>query len=144
MTIVDFVFVDFEALLDPVNLPFSERFCTLRGSTRTTMSEQKPFAIIKTSGRQVRVSAGDKIVINRIASDVGTSVTFTDVLATSPGDGTMSIGTPLLKGASVTAKVLEHSRGKKILIFKKRRRKGYTKRQGHRQELSTIQIESIA
>jgi len=107
-------------------------------------TENKPFAVIRASGRQVRVSAGDKITINRVASDVGSTVIFSQVLASSSADGTVTIGTPVIDGASVTAKVLEHSRGKKVLIFKKRRRKGYTKRQGHRQELTTLQIESIA
>ncbi len=109
------------------------------------MSEQKStYAVVKNSGRQERMSPGDKIVLNRIAGEVGSTVTFNEVLAISSGDGSsIKIGTPLLSGASVTAKVVSHSRGEKVVIFKKRRRKGYTKTQGHRQELTTVQIESI-
>ena len=106
--------------------------------------EVKPYAIVKASGQQLRVSAGDKIVVNRVDSEVGATVTFNEVLAVSPAPGEIKIGTPLLAGASVTAKVLSHSRGKKVEIFKKRRRKGYTKSQGFRAEISTLVVESIA
>ena len=108
------------------------------------MSENKPYAVVKASGQQLRVSAGDKIVVSKIASDVGSTVTFNEVLALSSSPGEIKIGTPLLSGASVKAKVVSHSRGKKVEIFKKRRRKGYTKSQGHRQELTTLVVESIA
>ena len=107
-------------------------------------NENKPYAVVKTSGQQLRLSAGDKIVVNRVASDVGATVTFSEVLAVSSAPGEIKIGTPLIAGATVTAKVVSHSRGKKVEIFKKRRRKGYTKSQGFRQELSTLVVESIA
>ena len=108
------------------------------------MSEAKNYAVIRTSGQQLRVTPGQKITINRLTGDVGSEVLFNDVLAVSSGEGQLNIGTPLLSGASVKGKILAHTRGDKILIFKKRRRKGYQKTQGHRQELTSVQIDSIA
>jgi large subunit ribosomal protein L21 len=105
--------------------------------------ECKPYAVVHTSGRQFRVSAGDKILVNRLTADVGATVTLEEVLAISSGTGDLKLGTPMLTGASVKAKVLAHSRAKKVTIFKKRRRKGYTKKQGHRQNETTLLIESI-
>lgn len=109
------------------------------------MSEPQKYAVIKTSGQQLRVSPGQKITVNRLAGEVGSEISFSEVLAVSNGDGTPAkIGTPLVGGASVTAKILSHSRGEKVLVFHKRRRKRYAKKQGHRQELTSIQIEAIA
>lgn len=100
-------------------------------------------ATIKTQGRQFTVQEGDVLFVNRYPeTETGDSVTLDSVLAIGDGDS-MKFGTPLVDGASVQAKILENKRGKKVLVFKKKRRKGYRNKRGHRQELSVIKIESI-
>lgn len=100
-------------------------------------------ATIQTQGRQFTVTQGDVLFVNRYQdTSSGDSVTISDVLAVGEG-AEMRFGTPLVEGASVTAKILENKRGKKVTVFKKKRRKGYRNRRGHRQEISVIKIESI-
>lgn len=100
-------------------------------------------AIIKTQGRQFTVEQGDIIFVNRyIGEEAGNTVTIKEVISVGQGDA-FRIGTPFVEGAEVTAKILENKRGEKIVVFKKKRRKGYKRRRGHRQELSVIKIESI-
>lgn len=100
-------------------------------------------AIIKTQGRQFTVSEGDILTVNRYPeTESGATVTIDSVLAVGEG-AEAKIGTPMVEGASVTATVLENKRGEKVNIFKKKRRHGYERRRGHRQELSVIKIESI-
>jgi large subunit ribosomal protein L21 len=100
-------------------------------------------ATIKTQGQQFVVTEGDVLTVNRFPNtEKGSTVTIPDVLTTGEGDS-FRVGTPTLAGASVTAKVLENKRGKKVVVFKKKKRKGYERKQGHRQELSVIKIESI-
>ena len=100
-------------------------------------------ATILTSGRQFTVKQGDILTINLLPeSKQGDTVTFDKVVFLGEGAGA-KIGTPLVSGAKVTAKLLENKRGDKIRIFKHRRRKGYYRRRGHRQELSVVKIESI-
>lgn len=100
-------------------------------------------ATIQTQGTQLTVQEGDILKMNRYPdSEVGGTVEIKDVLAIIDGDEAR-FGSPLLEGASVTAKVLENKKDKKIIIFKKKRRQGYKRRRGHRQEISVIQIESI-
>lgn len=101
------------------------------------------YAVIKTGGKQYRVSSGDKLKIERLAADVGSEVTFDQVLMVG-GDGNMKVGAPLLSGASVKATVLAQGRGDKVRIFKMRRRKHYRKSQGHRQHYTEVQISNIA
>ena len=100
-------------------------------------------ATIKTQGQQFAVSEGDILIVNRFPNtEAGSTVEITDVL--SAGEGAeFKIGTPTLAGASVTAKVLENKRGDKVIVFKKKKRKGHEKKRGHRQELSVIKIEAI-
>jgi large subunit ribosomal protein L21 len=100
-------------------------------------------ATIKTQGRQFAVTEGDILIINRYPkTEAGSTIEITDVL--SAGEGAdFRVGTPTLSGARVTATVLENKRGKKVIIFKKNKRKGYARKRGHRQELSVIKIESI-
>jgi large subunit ribosomal protein L21 len=100
------------------------------------------YAVIKTGGKQYRVAAGEKIKVEQIAADIGQEVTLGDVLAVGSG-AELKLGTPVVAGASVTAKVLSHGRGEKIRIFKLRRRKHYQKHQGHRQNFTELQIEAI-
>ena len=100
-------------------------------------------ATIKTQGRQFTVQEGDVLFVNRYPeTETGDSVTIDNVLSVGEGES-MKFGTPLVDGASVKAKILENKRGKKVLVFKKKRRKGYRNKRGHRQELSVIKIESI-
>lgn len=101
------------------------------------------YAVIKTGGKQYRVAAGDKLKVEKLVGDVGSEITLDKVLLVSDGENT-TIGAPLVKGASVQAKVVAHGRADKVLIFKMRRRKHYRKTQGHRQSFTEIQIEKIA
>jgi large subunit ribosomal protein L21 len=107
------------------------------------MEENKDFAIISTGGKQYKVSEGDSVVVELIDTDAGKKITFTDVLLLQTG-GKTAIGTPTLSGAQVTATVEEKFRGDKLLVFKKKRRKGYKKTTGHRQDLLRVTIDSIS
>jgi large subunit ribosomal protein L21 len=101
------------------------------------------YAVIKTGGKQYRVAAGEKLKIEQIPADIGQVVDLDQVLAVGVGD-TIKVGTPLVAGAVVKAKVLAQGRHDKVRIFKMRRRKHYQKRQGHRQNFTEVLIESIA
>ncbi|MBN8555960.1 MAG: 50S ribosomal protein L21 [Deltaproteobacteria bacterium] len=107
------------------------------------------FAIIETLGRQYKVSVGDKIKVDRISENnqdtpEGTKITFTNVLFLGTAEGAdAKIGFPLLAGASVVAKVVEQGKEKKVLAFKKKRRKGYTRKVGSRRAFTTVEIEAI-
>jgi len=101
------------------------------------------FAIVKTGGKQYRVGPGDQIVVERIVGEVGAEVVLDQVLAFS--DGAISaVGTPIVAGASVSAKIVQQPRGTKVLVFKKKRRKNYRRKRGHRQELTVLRIEGIS
>ncbi len=100
------------------------------------------YAVIKTGGKQYRVSAGDKLKIEKLEAEIGSEITFDQVLMV--GDGAdIKMGAPMLRGAMVTATVLNQARGDKIKIFKMRRRKHYRKSQGHRQYFTEVQIGGI-
>ena len=101
------------------------------------------YAVIKTGGKQYRVTTGEKIKVELIAAEVGQEVTLDQVLAVGEG-AAMTIGTPLVAGATVSATVLSQGRHDKVRIFKMRRRKHYQKRQGHRQNFTELQIGVIA
>lgn len=100
------------------------------------------FAIVKTGGKQYRVGLGDHIVVERIAGDVGSEISLPDVLAIGDGDSS-AIGRPRLENVSVRARIVEQPRGSKIIVFKKKRRKNYRRKRGHRQELTVLRIEEI-
>ena len=100
------------------------------------------YAVIKTGGKQYRVAAGEKIKIEQIAADVGQEITIDQVLAIGSG-ADLQVGTPLVAGATVVAKVVAHGKHDKVRIFKMRRRKHYQKRQGHRQAFTEIEIGAI-
>ena len=100
------------------------------------------YAVIKTGGKQYRVASGEKIKVEQIPADIGTEITLDQVLMVADGDK-VSVGAPLVTGATVTAKVIAHGRGEKVRIFKMRRRKHYQKRQGHRQNFTEIEIGAI-
>lgn len=100
------------------------------------------YAVIKAGGKQYRVSAGEKLRLERIDGDVGSEVQLGEVLMVGSGEA-VKIGTPLLSGVSVTGKILSHGQGDKVKIFKIRKRKHYQKRQGHRQRYTEVQITAI-
>jgi len=101
------------------------------------------YAVIKTGGKQYRVASGAKLKVEQIAAEVGSEIVLDQVLMFADGDN-VSLGTPLVNGASVKAKVVAHGRGDKVRIFKMRRRKHYRKSQGHRQNYTEIEILDIA
>ncbi|MCY4388586.1 MAG: 50S ribosomal protein L21 [Desulfurellaceae bacterium] len=100
------------------------------------------YAVIRTGGKQYRVTQGELLRVESLPGELGSDITFSDVLLTS-AEGTVHIGTPLVPGASVTARVVEHGKEKKIIVFKKKRRKGYRRKQGHRQHFTAVQVKSI-
>lgn len=100
------------------------------------------YAIIVTGGKQYRVSEGDTLYVEKLSADVDSTVEFTEVLALS-NEGKLTVGSPLVEGAKVTAKVLKHGKTKKIVVFKFKRKKDYRRKQGHRQPYTQIQIEKI-
>lgn len=100
------------------------------------------YAVIRTGGKQYRVAPEDVLEIERVSGEAGDTVEFTDVLMIG-GDATPEIGAPLISGATVAAELVEHLRGEKVIIFKKKRRQNYRRKQGHRQELSKIRITEI-
>jgi large subunit ribosomal protein L21 len=101
------------------------------------------YAVIKTGGKQYRVNQGDKLKIEKIEGDVGANVVLDQILTVVDGDN-VTIGSPIVRGASVTATVVSHGRHDKVRIFKMRRRKHYRKSQGHRQSFTEIQIDKIS
>jgi large subunit ribosomal protein L21 len=101
------------------------------------------YAIIRSGGLQYRVSEGDVVRVPRIRAEVGQSVKIDEVLAVSDG-GKLAVGTPLVAGASVTAELVGHGKGKKVIVFKKKRRKGYQVKKGHRQDYTELRITGIA
>ena len=100
------------------------------------------YAVIRTGGKQYRVATGNKIKIEKLPAEVGAEVTIAEVLAVGEG-GSVKLGTPLLAGANVTARIISHGRDDKVRIFKLRRRKHYQKHQGHRQSFTEIEITTI-
>ena len=101
------------------------------------------YAIVEIAGQQFKVSKDLKVYVHRLANEEGTKVSF-DKVYLLDDNGTITIGAPAIEGASVEAKVLQHLKGDKVIVFKKKRRKGYKKRNGHRQYLTQIVIEGIS
>jgi large subunit ribosomal protein L21 len=123
-------------------------FCLSKARRCGTFSDFFPesfiaFAIIKTGGRQYRVAEGDTIDVDFLDVETGTEGVFNDVLFHADGEK-MTHGSPLIEGASVTGKVLEQRKDKKVIAFKYRRRKGYHRTVGHRRKLTRIQITEIS
>jgi large subunit ribosomal protein L21 len=100
------------------------------------------YAVVKTGGKQYRVSMGEKLDVELLAAEVGATVTLNEVLMVGLGSD-VKIGAPTVSGASVTATVVEHGKGDKVHIFKMRRRKHYRKSQGHRQQYTRLEITAI-
>jgi len=100
------------------------------------------YAVVKTGGKQYRVAPQDKITVERLEGQAGDIIELAEVLMVSDGDN-VEIGAPMVEGACVAAELVEQARGKKIIVFKKKRRKGYRRRNGHRQDLSILKITEI-
>jgi len=100
------------------------------------------FAIVSIAGQQFKVEEGQQIFVHRLAANEGDAVSF-DAVHLIDNDGQVTIGVPNIQGANVSASVLGHLKGDKVIVFKKKRRKGYRKKNGHRQQFSKIKIESI-
>jgi large subunit ribosomal protein L21 len=110
--------------------------------TRQKDVRTKMYAVIKTGGKQYRVSADDVLNIERLAGEANANIEFADVLMVGSGDS-VKVGTPTVAGAKVVAEVVEQTRGPKVIAFKKRRRKSSRRKRGHRQDLTKIRITEI-
>ncbi len=100
------------------------------------------YAIVEIAGQQFKIEKGRTIFTNRLEGDVDAALVFDKVLLTDNG-GTIQIGAPGIEGVSVNVTILEHLKGEKVIVFKKKRRKGYKKKNGHRQYLTKIRIDDI-
>lgn len=101
------------------------------------------YAVIRTGGKQYRVTPDAVLIVEKLEAEPGQTITFQDVLAVS-GEAGLTIGAPIVAGASVTATVVEHTRGDKVIIFKKRRRQNSRRKNGHRQHQTVLRIAGIA
>jgi large subunit ribosomal protein L21 len=101
------------------------------------------FAVIKTGGKQYKVAAEETITVMTLAGEAGEKITFGDVLMIVDGE-TTTMGAPMVAGATVSAEIVEHSRGPKVIAFKKRRRKHSKRKRGHRQDLTIVKITGIS
>jgi large subunit ribosomal protein L21 len=100
------------------------------------------YAVFRTGGKQFRAEPGGRIRVPALKAEAGDSVTFEDVLLASDGDE-VKVGRPTLEGATVKAEVVGHGRDEKIIVFKRKRRKGYRRKQGHRQDYTEIRVDEI-
>lgn len=100
------------------------------------------FAVVKTGGKQYKVSSNDVIIVEKLQGEAGSQITLTDIFMIGDSDSTI-VGTPTVAGAKVIAEVLEQSKGDKVLIFKKRRRHTYRRFKGHRQERTVLRVKEI-
>jgi len=100
------------------------------------------YAIVSIAGQQFKVSEGQEIFVHQLDATEGDNISFDDVLLIDNG-GKISVGAPKVSGASVSVSVLGHQKGDKVIVFKKKRRKGYRKKNGHRQSFTKLKIESI-
>ena len=101
------------------------------------------FAVVKTGGKQYKVTEGDVIQVEKLAGDVGAAITLDQVLMVGENED-VQVGTPMLAGNQVTAEITEQLRDKKIIVFKKKRRKNYRRKNGHRQSVTRLKITKIS
>ncbi|MDE0473140.1 MAG: 50S ribosomal protein L21 [Gammaproteobacteria bacterium] len=101
------------------------------------------YAVFESGGKQFRAEPGLRLRIPALAAEEGSTVTFDRVLITGGADGEPEVGTPTVEGAAVRAEVLAHGKDQKLIIFKRKRRKGYRKKQGHRQKFTEVRIDEI-
>ncbi len=106
-------------------------------------NQRNMYAIVNIAGKQFKVTKDQFVFAPKLDAETGATVEFDQVLL-AEADGTVSVGAPLLVGAKVSGKVLDHVKGDKVIVFKKKRRKGYKKKNGHRQDFTKIMIESIS
>jgi large subunit ribosomal protein L21 len=102
------------------------------------------YAVFQTGGKQFRAEAGTRLRVPSLDAEPGDSVTFDRILLAGDGEASVQVGTPVVEGASVKAEVIRHGRGDKVIVFKRKRRKGYRKKQGHRQNFTEIRIDKVA
>jgi large subunit ribosomal protein L21 len=102
------------------------------------------YAVFETGGKQFRAEPGARLRIPSLDVEPGNSVTFDHVLLAGDGEEKVQVGTPMVEGASVRAEVVRHGRGDKVIVFKRKRRKGYRRKQGHRQNFTEIRIDEVA
>ncbi|MDD5041678.1 MAG: 50S ribosomal protein L21 [Candidatus Peribacteraceae bacterium] len=102
------------------------------------------FAVVKIAGFQEKVSEGMKLKVPTLNAEPGATVTFKDVLLTADGENAIAVGTPVVSGASVQAKVLAHGQGDKVRVYKMRRRKRYRRLHGHRQGFTEIEVTKVS
>lgn len=100
------------------------------------------YAIVEIAGQQFKVQKDQKLYVHRLKAEAGSKIDFDKVLLVD-NDGKVTLGAPAIEGAKITAEVIEHLKGDKVIIFRKKRRKGYKKKNGHRQFLTSIKITSI-
>ena len=100
-------------------------------------------AVVNIAGQQFKVSEGQEIFVHRLSAETGDKVNFDEVLLVDSENGT-TVGTPQVKGATISASVLEHVKGDKVIVFRKKRRKGFQTKNGHRQSFTKIKIDSIS
>ena len=100
------------------------------------------YAIIRTGGKQYRVEPGDLLRVESLPGEVGSDIDFPEVLLTST-EGGLAVGTPLVADAKVSARIVAHEKSRKVLVYKKKRRKNYRRHHGHRQNLTTIRVLSV-
>ena len=101
------------------------------------------YAVIQTGGKQYRAEPGQTLWVEKLAGNAGDKITFDQVLLVARGEGPVAVGKPTVSGATVTASIVEQGLGEKLVVFKFRRRKNYVRKNGHRQELTAVKIESI-
>jgi len=99
-------------------------------------------AVVKTGGKQYTITEGDTLRVEKLPGEVGATINLDEILAVGEGQD-MKLGAPTVEGATVKAEIISHGRGKKIIVFKKKRRKGYKKKQGHRQDYTGLKISEI-
>jgi len=109
---------------------------------KTVLIENNMYAIVEIAGQQFKVEEGQQIFTHRLEGDVDAALVFEKVLLVD-NEGVISIGAPTVTGASVKATIIEHLKGEKVIVFKKKRRKGYVKKNGHRQYLTKLKIDGI-
>ena len=100
------------------------------------------YAVIKTGGKQYRIAPGEEIRVEKLPGNVGDTITFEEVLLTSDGDN-VKVGKPFLENAKVLARITGHGKGRKVVVFKYKKRKGYRRKRGHRQHYSLVRVENI-
>ena len=101
------------------------------------------YAVIQTGGKQYRVTSGEDVKVEKLAGEVGDSIVFDRVLLTSDGEN-INVGKPYLEETRVVGRITRHDKNKKIVVFKYKRRKGYRKKRGHRQEFTLVRIDGIS